>query len=88
MQLSEQHRQYWRRTLLVTTFLLLVWFAATFVGSFFARELNQFTFLGFPLGFYLGAQGALFIYLLIIGFYAYYMNSLDEKYGAYEEDEE
>jgi putative solute:sodium symporter small subunit len=54
------------------------------VVSYFARELNEFTVLGFPLGFYMGAQGSLVVYVLIIWFYARYMNRLDHQYGVHE----
>jgi len=77
----EKYRAYWRRNLTVTVILLAIWFVVTFVAAFYARELNAFTFLGFPLGFYMGAQGALLVYLAIIAFYAFYMNRLDHRYG-------
>lgn len=86
MQVSEKHREYWRKNLRVTAFLLLIWFLVSFVASYFARELNSVTFLGFPLGFYMGAQGSLIIYVLIIWCYARYMNRLDREYGV-EQDE-
>lgn len=70
---------YWRRTLKLTAALLLLWFVVTFVASYFAKELNQFTFLGFPLGFYMGAQGALLVYLLIVCLYAWAMRKLDQS---------
>jgi len=79
-----QTRQYWRRNLWLTGFLLLIWFVVTFVASYYARELDQFMVFGFPLGFYMGAQGALLIYALIIAFYAWYMNRLDREFGASE----
>lgn len=64
------------------TFLLLaVWFVVTFVVSYYARELSSISVFGFPLGFYIGAQGALIIYVLIVWFYARYMNALDREYG-------
>jgi len=62
---------------------LTVWFVVTFVAGWFARELNEITFIG-PLGFYMGAQGALIIYVAIIWFYAHYMNKMDEDFGAHE----
>lgn len=71
---------YWRRNVTVTSILLVLWFIVTFVVAFYADELNRFRFLDFPLGFYMGAQGSLLIYLLIIWFYARYMNALDEKF--------
>lgn len=86
-ELGIKQTAYWRRTLGVTTALLAVWFVVTFVASYFARELNAFSFLGFPLGFYMGAQGALIVYLLIVGFYAWYMNRLDDELGVREGEE-
>jgi putative solute:sodium symporter small subunit len=57
--------------------LLGVWFVATFVVSAFARELQSVTVLGFPLPFYMGAQGALLVYVLLVGFYAWRMQRID-----------
>jgi putative solute:sodium symporter small subunit len=82
MRLGRKHRDYWRRNLKLTASLLAVWFVVTFVVSYFARDLADVTVLGFPLGFYMGAQGAPVIYLLIIWWYARYMNNLDREYGV------
>ncbi len=84
MQLTDRHREYWRKNLRMTALLLSIWFLVTYVVSYFARELNEFTVLGFPLGFYMGAQGSLLVYVLIIWFYAHYMNRLDHQYGVHE----
>lgn len=84
MQLTDRHREYWRKNLRMTALLLAIWFLVTYVVSYFARELNEFTVLGFPLGFYMGAQGSLLVYVLIIWFYARYMNRLDHRYGVHE----
>ena len=73
-----KQRVYWRRTLRLTVALLVIWLVVTFVVSFYARELNEISFFGFPLGFYMGGQGALLIYVLIVGYYAQRMNRLDE----------
>ena len=83
MQLTEKHKQYWKINLRISTILLVIWFVATFVMGWFARELNSITFLG-PLGFYMSAQGSLIIYVAIIWYYAHYMNNLDLKYGVHE----
>jgi len=86
MQLTEKHNEYWRKNLVYTGILLLVWFIVTFVEAWFARELNGFTFLGFPLGFYMSAQGSLAIYVAIIGIYALLMRKLDLEYNVDEGD--
>lgn len=84
MQLTDKHREYWHRNLRLTGILLAIWFVATYVVSYFARELNEIVIAGFPLGFYMGAQGALIIYVLIIWFYARSMNKMDKEYGVHE----
>jgi len=88
MQLTQKHHEYWNRNLKVTGTLLVIWFLATFVMGFFAKELNGITVLGFPLGFYMSAQGSLVIYVAIIWFYARYMNNLDKEYGVQEGEDE
>lgn len=87
MQLTDKHREYWKRNLNVTAILLAIWFVVTFVFGWFARELNEITIIG-PMGFYMGAQGALVVYVAIIYFYARYMNNLDKEYGVHEGEEE
>lgn len=87
MQLTQKHKEYWQRNLNMTAVLLAIWFVVTFVTSYFARELNSFSILGFPFGFYMGAQGSLIIYVVIIWYYAHYMNNLDKEYGVHEGDD-
>jgi putative solute:sodium symporter small subunit len=86
MQLTAKHEEYWRKNLVITAILLAVWFVATFVEAWYARELNGYTFLGFPLGFYMSAQGSLIIYVVIIYIYAKYMERLDKEYNVDEGD--
>ena len=83
-----KQRVYWRRTLRLTVALLVIWLVVTFVVSFYARELNEISFFGFPLGFYMGGQGALLIYVLIVGYYAHRMNRLDESDIVHRDDGE
>jgi putative solute:sodium symporter small subunit len=71
---------YWRQTRQLTAGLFVIWVLITFVMNWFARELNEIVIFGFPLGFYMGAQGILIIYLLIIWFYNRRMRALDEEY--------
>lgn len=85
MQLTERHRQYWQKNLRITGILLAIWFFVTFVIGYFARDLN-FTFFGWPFSFWVASQGALVVYVIIIGFYARYMNRLDVEHGVSEEE--
>lgn len=64
----------------MTGWLLATWLLATFCIIFFARELSGLSIFGWPLSFYLAAQGASLIYLAIIGFYAWRMRALERRY--------
>lgn len=85
MELTQKHQEYWSKNLRVTAILLAIWFVVTFVVSYFARDLS-FNFFGWPFSFWMGAQGALVVYVAIIWFYASYMNKLDQEYGVAEEE--
>ena len=81
---SDRTAEYWRRNRRMIALLLAIWFAVTFVVGWFARSL-AFNFFGWPFSFWVGSQGALIVYVLIIGYYARYMNRLDQEYGVAEE---
>ncbi len=81
MQLTDSQRRYWRKNLVLTAALLLIWAVVTFGVSYFARALS-FRFFGWPFSFWMGAQGALLVYCLIIGVYAWYMNHLDVEHDV------
>ena len=72
--------RHWRRVRRMTGWLLAGWLLATFCIVVFARELNGLAIFGWPLSFYLAAQGASLIYLAIIGFYAWRMQALERRY--------
>jgi putative solute:sodium symporter small subunit len=86
LEITDTHRRYWRSNLRITGLLLGFWFIVTFLVSYFARELS-FSFFGWPFSFWMGAQGALVVYVLIVGFYAWYMNRLDIQHGVEESDD-
>ena len=87
MQLTDSHKQYWQKNIRVTGFLLVIWFVVTYVVSYMARDLS-FTFFGWPFSFWMGAQGSLVIYVLLIAYYAHYMNNLDKEYDCAEVEED
>ena len=88
MQITENQKEYWQKNLTITSILLGIWFVSSFVVTWFSEELNSLTFVGFPLGFYMSAQGCLIIYVLIIWYYQRYMNNLDIQYDVHEGDDE
>jgi putative solute:sodium symporter small subunit len=87
MQLTQKHLDYWRKNLNLTLVLLAVWFVVTFVMSYFARPLAEINFFGWPLSFYMGAQGSLIVYVVMIWYYARKMHQYDVEHGVEEGEE-
>jgi putative solute:sodium symporter small subunit len=86
MQLTQKHKEYWSRNLKITAVLLLIWFLVTYVMGYFAIPLAEINFFGWPLSFYMAAQGSLIIYVVILYYYAKKMRQLDVEYGVDEGD--
>jgi putative solute:sodium symporter small subunit len=87
MALTETQIHYWKKNLRLTLVLLSIWFVVTYVMGFFASELATINFFGWPLSFYMGAQGSLIIYVVLIWFYAKTMHKYDIEHGVEEGDE-
>ena len=83
---EKQKESYWRYNVRLTTVLITIWFVVTYlISGLWAGALNQFSFLGFPLGYYMAAQGSLAIFVIEIAVYAHLMNKKDLEYGIQEE---
>lgn len=79
--------RHWQRVRHLTLALLLVWLAVSVGVVLFARELSSFTLMGWPVHFYLAAQGVTLVYLAITGMYALAMRRIDALSRAEDSDE-
>ena len=77
--------RYWLTTRRLTFWLIFIWTVVTFGLTWFAADLNDFSVFGFPLGFYMAAQGNLLIYLALIWFYNRRMRKVEEECGIDDE---
>ena len=87
MATADKRKEYWQKNLRITGILLLIWFIVTYVVGYLARDLS-FNFFGWPFSFWVGAQGALALYVVLIWYYAHYMGKLDKEYGVEEGEEQ
>ncbi|MCS7204575.1 MAG: DUF4212 domain-containing protein [Leptospiraceae bacterium] len=77
--------QYWKENVVQMWIVMIIWFLVSYGAAFFAPSLNKITFLGFPLGYYMGAQGAITTFVILNWYYATKMSKIEEKYGLSEE---
>ncbi|MEK6745141.1 MAG: DUF4212 domain-containing protein [Nitrospirota bacterium] len=84
---KEKLKAYWAYNVRLTTIVMVIWFVVTYVAIFFAPQLDTIVIAGFPMGYYMGAQGSLIIFVILIFWYAFKMNAADKTYGVEEEEE-
>lgn len=81
-----QRAAYWRANLRLLAGCMLVWFACSYgCGILFVDQLNAFTIGGFPLGFWFAQQGSIYVFVVLIFFYAWRMNRIDRRYDVHED---
>ena len=77
---------YWRANLRYLAILLTIWFIVSYgCGILLANTLNAITVFGFPLGFWFAQQGAIYVFIALIGAYVLLMNRLDREFGFAED---
>ncbi len=86
VQLSEEAKdRYWSKTRNLTILCLIIWFVFSIVVPFMAPQLNQYTFMGFPLGYYMIAQGSLIVFVVTIFFQNWRQDAIDDEFGVGDE---
>ena len=81
-EVAEAHWSKTRNLMIVT---LVIWAIFSFFIHMFVTALNNVVILGFPLGFYMAAQGSLIIFVVLIFWFAYRQNAIDEEFGVAED---
>jgi putative solute:sodium symporter small subunit len=82
---AAQMQKYWRRTSRLMWTIFGLWIVFSFVIPLFAVQLNTIKFLGFPLGFYMSAQGSLIAFVVLCTWNAIAQNKIDEEFGVQED---
>ena len=80
-----QQAAYWRKTTRLMWTIMFLWFIFSFGVHFFAVQLNSITFLGFPLGFYMAAQGSLIAFVVMLFVFARQQDRIDREHGFAED---
>lgn len=76
---------YWRRTSTLMWTMLALWVFFSFVVHFFVEALNGIKFLGFPLGFYMAAQGSLIAFVIMLFLFSSRQEAIDRDEGVAED---
>jgi len=83
--MADQRVVHWQRTRSLMIVNMIVWFIFSFGIHWFAPQLNKISFIGFPLGFYMAAQGSLIVFVVQLFLFAKMQNAIDVDCGMAED---
>lgn len=88
MSQHEHHHTsgYWAANVRIITICLIIWVLVSHGFAIWLRPmLSGIQFGGADLGFWFGQQGSILCFILLIFFYSWRMNKLEERFGIKED---
>ena len=85
MSNKERH---WEKTKGLMMLTLSIWFVFSIVIFMFGESLNNGSFLGYPLAYYMCAQGSSVVFVVLIFWFANRQEKIDEEFGFAERGED
>ena len=85
MSNKERH---WEKTKGLMMLTLSIWFIFSIVIFMFGESLNNGSFLGYPLAYYMCAQGSIVVFVVLIFWFANRQEKIDEEFGFAERGED
>jgi len=86
MTQDTQRQAYWKANLKLVAYCLIVWFVVSYLfGIILVDQLNAISIGGYRLGFWFAQQGSMYIFVILIFFYASRMRKIDKQFNV-EED--
>ena len=77
---AARKERHWLKTRNLTYLVLAIWAIFAFILPWNAKALDNFSFLGFPLGYYTVVQGSLIVFVLLIVFQNFRQDAIDDEY--------
>ena len=85
MSNKEKH---WGKTKGLMIITLLIWFIFSIFIFIFGEGMNEASFLGYPLAYYMSAQGSIVVFVVLIFWFANRQEKIDEEFGFTEKEED
>jgi putative solute:sodium symporter small subunit len=77
---------HWADTQRLTYIVIGFWLFFSFAIHFFVGALNKIVIFGFPVGFYMAAQGSLIAFVIMLFWFAKRQEKIDREYGFAEDE--
>ncbi len=83
---QDNRQAYWKANPKLVAWCLSIWFVVSYLfGIILVEPLNTIRIGGYMLGFWFAQQGSIYVFVMLIFFYAYRMKRLDRQFDVHEE---
>ncbi len=86
MPSQDKDNGYWAKTSRLMVVMMSLWLFFSFIIHFFDVGLNAIKIAGFPLGFYMAAQGSLIAFVIMLFMFARAQDKIDRECGVAEDE--
>lgn len=84
--MAQGEDRYWSRTSTLMWTMFVIWLIFSFGIHFFVNQLNTIVIAGFPIGYYMAAQGSLIVFVVMLFIFAFRQDAIDREEGVAEEE--
>ena len=86
MSTQKNRQDYWKANLRLVAFCLTIWFVVSYLfGIILVDQLNAISIGGYRLGYWFAQQGSIYVFVVLIFFYAFRMNKIDREFNVHED---
>jgi putative solute:sodium symporter small subunit len=86
MTQQTSRQAYWKANLKLMAGCLAVWFIVSYLfGILLVDQLNAISIGGYNLGFWFAQQGSIYVFVVLIFFYAWRMGKIDRQFDVHED---
>ena len=86
MATQDKSEEHWRRTSRLMIIMLVLWAFFSFFIHMGVVALNKTVIGGFPMGFYMAAQGSLIAFVVMLFWFAKAQDKIDRDCGVAEDE--
>jgi putative solute:sodium symporter small subunit len=86
--MSDQNSRaaYWKANLKLVALCLSIWFVVSYLfGIILVDQFNTISLGGYKLGFWFAQQGSMYVFVVLIFFYAWRIGKIDRQFDVHED---
>ena len=83
---DSKNEVYWKKTSNLMITMMILWAFFGYGIHLFVNQLNAIKIAGFPLGFYMAAQGSLIVFVAMLFWFAKAQDNIDRECGVSEDE--